>query len=199
MPSYDRPYFESPRERERRYRDRDADRSFGRRGYGRRDDDDDRGSWISRDRGDFESGRRRRFDEFEDWQRPRELAEFEPSGDFGRSHARASRSRSIGRDRDPSQGRFTGRGPKGYQRSDERLREDVCDRLTVDSEIDASNIEVSVRDGEVTLDGSVPDRFMKRASEDCIENISGVKQVHNRVRVEANDEDRAEVRDPGFS
>jgi osmotically-inducible protein OsmY len=31
-----------------------------------------------------------------------------------------------------------GRGPKNYQRSEERIREDVCDRLSDDYLIDAS-------------------------------------------------------------
>jgi hypothetical protein len=31
----------------------------------------------------------------------------------------------------PSRG-FAGRGPKGYQRSDERIREDICERLADD-------------------------------------------------------------------
>jgi hypothetical protein len=81
-------------------------------------------------------------------------------------------------------GRFAGRGPKGYQRSDERVRDDVCDRLMADPEIDAAELSVSVANGEVTLEGSVPERSMKRAAEDCAESISGVRQVHNRLRVE---------------
>ena len=78
---------------------------------------------------------------------------------------------------------FTGRGPKGYQRSDARVMEDVCDRLTDAYDIDASEIEVTVRGGEVTLAGRVPDRTQKRRSEDVIEQISGVREVHNNLRV----------------
>ncbi|MFX7506872.1 SWFGD domain-containing protein, partial [Acinetobacter baumannii] len=55
-----------------------------------------------------------------------------------------------------------GRGPRGYSRSDERVREDVSDRLTDDAYIDASDIEVTVSGGEVTLTGMVPDRHTKR-------------------------------------
>src|SRR6185503_6365970 len=36
--------------------------------------------------------------------------------------------------------------------------------------------------------GTVPDRWMKRMAEDLVENCSGVKQVHNRLRVKARDE-----------
>jgi hypothetical protein len=184
MRSHDRPYpdrqrFESQRDRERGYRERDASST---RRYGRRDDDDDRGPLISRDREPFESDfdpfdpresayrERRRFEQFEDWERPRELP--------GRSSDRRSFGGGAG------EGRYAGLGPKGYRRSDERLKEEICERLTADSDVDASEIEVSVQSGEVTLEGSVHTRQMKRAAEDCAEAVSGAQQVHNRLRVE---------------
>jgi osmotically-inducible protein OsmY len=80
-------------------------------------------------------------------------------------------------------GQFTGRGPKGYQRSDDRIREDVCDRLADDAHIDAGDIEVGVSKGEVTLTGFVRDREDKRHAEDVVERISGVREVHNSLRV----------------
>jgi hypothetical protein len=76
-----------------------------------------------------------------------------------------------------------GRGPKGYQRDDNRIREDVSEELTNHPEIDASEIEVRVSNGEVTLTGTVHDRQAKRAAEDLIENCPGVKEVHNQLRV----------------
>lgn len=82
-------------------------------------------------------------------------------------------------------GRFAGRGPRGYQRSDERIREDVCELLLADGEVDASDIEVTVASGEVTLQGTVPDRRMKRSAEDLVEAVSGVLQVDNRLRVQS--------------
>jgi osmotically-inducible protein OsmY len=42
---------------------------------------------------------------------------------------------------------------------------------------------VSVQNAEVTLEGSVRERQMKRDAEDCVESIPGVHQVHNRIRV----------------
>ena len=80
-------------------------------------------------------------------------------------------------------GTYYGRGPSGYTRSDERIREDVCDRLTDDPHVDASAIEVAVEGGLVTLQGQVSDRQMKHRAEDCAEHISGVKDVENRLRV----------------
>lgn len=76
-----------------------------------------------------------------------------------------------------------GRGPRGYRRSDARIREDVCDLLTEDPYLDASNMEVQVKECEVTLSGSVNSREDKRRAEDLIERISGVKDVHNHLRV----------------
>lgn len=85
--------------------------------------------------------------------------------------------------RRPQGGGFAGRGPKGYLRTDERIREDVCDRLSQDDDVDATEIEVRVQDGEVTLEGSVATRRMKHQAEDLAEEVGGVKDVHNRLRV----------------
>jgi hypothetical protein len=86
-----------------------------------------------------------------------------------------------GRDRS---GPYAGRGPKGYRRSDERIRETVSEAMARDGELDASEIEVSVKDGEVTLEGSVPNRWSKRLAEDVVEAQPGVRDVHNRLRVD---------------
>ena len=80
-------------------------------------------------------------------------------------------------------GPHTGRGPRGYQRSDERIREDVCDALCDHGDIDASEMEVTVANGEVTLIGVVSQRSEKRMAEDAVERISGVREVHNQLRV----------------
>ncbi len=80
-------------------------------------------------------------------------------------------------------GPHRGKGPAGYQRSDERIRELVCESLTDDDEIDASHIEVGVSNGEVTLSGTIDDRRTKRAAEDCAYSVSGVRDVQNRLRV----------------
>ncbi len=80
-------------------------------------------------------------------------------------------------------GEHAGRGPRGYQRSDARIADDVCDRLTRHGWIDASDIEVRVEDGEVTLEGTVDSRPTKRLAEEVAESVSGVRDVHNRLRV----------------
>jgi hypothetical protein len=84
---------------------------------------------------------------------------------------------------DWSERRYRGRGPKGYQRSDERIREDVCERLTDDWHVDASEVSIAVRDGEVTLTGMVNSREEKRRAGECAEQVSGVHDVFNQLRV----------------
>jgi len=75
------------------------------------------------------------------------------------------------------------RGPKGYKRSDERVREDVNDRLAQQDDFDPSEIEVSVSNGEVTLIGSVQSRHEKFLAEEIADDVSGVNDVHNQLRV----------------
>jgi hypothetical protein len=84
-------------------------------------------------------------------------------------------------------GPHRGKGPAGYQRSDERIRELVCESLTDDDQIDASRIDVKVENGEVTLTGSVDDRHAKRDAEDCACSIAGVRDVQNLLRVQPDD------------
>jgi len=80
-------------------------------------------------------------------------------------------------------GPFTGRGPRGYRRSDDRIREDIHERLTQHGQVDASDIDVDVRDGDVTLRGMVDNRAMRRMAEDVVESVSGVQDVTNQIRV----------------
>ncbi|MDB5452943.1 MAG: hypothetical protein JWO33_1521 [Caulobacteraceae bacterium] len=76
-----------------------------------------------------------------------------------------------------------GRGPKNYRRSDDRVREDVSDRLSDDHWLDASEIEIVVATGEVTLTGTVNSRDDKRRAEQLAEQVSGVDNVQNNLRV----------------
>lgn len=72
-----------------------------------------------------------------------------------------------------------GKGPKGYRRSDESIREDVCEALYRSHEVDASGIDVDVKDSCVYLRGEVEDRQMKREAETAVEHVSGVEDVQN--------------------
>jgi osmotically-inducible protein OsmY len=83
-------------------------------------------------------------------------------------------------------GPHRGKGPKGYQRSDERIKEDINDRLTDEWNIDASDITVTVENGDVILSGFVKDRFQKRRAADVSDDVSGVRNVENRIKVDAS-------------
>ena len=80
-------------------------------------------------------------------------------------------------------GQHKGKGPRGYTRSDDRIREDVCDRLSDDDFLDASDIDVQVKNSEVILHGKVDSRSDKHRAEDLVESISGVRNVENHLKV----------------
>jgi osmotically-inducible protein OsmY len=81
-------------------------------------------------------------------------------------------------------GPYRGLAPKGYSRTDERIREDICDELTRRSDIDPSRLSVRVEDGDVTLEGAVRDLETRRLVDEVASCSVGVKQVHNELRVE---------------
>lgn len=93
---------------------------------------------------------------------------------FGRERSRSGMS-DMG---------YAGRGPKGYRRSDERIHEEVCESLERDPYVDASEIEVKVKDGIVTFSGTVENRRAKRHAEDAVEDISGIKDIRNELSVD---------------
>lgn len=99
--------------------------------------------------------------------------------------SRSNRSEHSGQSLNHSAGLHHGKAPKGYQRSDERVREEVCEALSHHGEIDASEIEVNVSQGIVTLSGTVESRQIKRLAEDCAEGLSGVKDVKNDIKVQS--------------
>lgn len=79
---------------------------------------------------------------------------------------------------------FRGVGPKGSQRNDDRIREDVIEFLTQHDDVDASEINVEIQRGVVTLTGIVEDKQQKLLAEFIASNITGVNDVDNRLRVQ---------------
>lgn len=142
---------------------------WGRSNYGNRDNE--RSDWRDRDYGRGDSEERswwdRTTDEVSSW-----------FGD-GEAERRRERDRNL-------RGEYRGKGPKNYSRSDDRIKEDINDRLSDDPFIDASDIDVTVSNAEVTLTGTVDHRSTKRRAEDLAESVSGVKNVENRLRVSQN-------------
>lgn len=86
----------------------------------------------------------------------------------------------------PEPGMHKGKGPRNYRRSDERIRDEINGRLSDDPFLDASDVEIDVNNCEVTMTGTVEDRNSKRRAEDLIEEISGVRNVQNSLRVQSN-------------
>jgi len=75
------------------------------------------------------------------------------------------------------------RWPKSYKRSDERIKDDIHEELIRHGRIDASDVEVQVKDGEVSLTGQVASRHDKRIAEELAEKVLGVHDVQNQLRV----------------
>lgn len=86
-----------------------------------------------------------------------------------------------------------GQAPKNAGRADARIREDVCDALTYRGDVDATDIEVTVHAGEVTLEGTVTDRRSKHVAEEIAEGVLGVKDVHNKLTIRKDDPTDANV------
>lgn len=89
--------------------------------------------------------------------------------------------------------KFRGKGPKGYKRSDERIQEEINDLLTDEGGLDASDIEVKVENGEVSLTGTVTQKRDKRLAEEIAESVSGVSNVENHLRVNKESTSEGEI------
>jgi osmotically-inducible protein OsmY len=87
-----------------------------------------------------------------------------------------------------------GRGPKGDRRTDERIREEICEQLSrpfgrfdaselAAERLDVGDVTVSVDGGKVTLEGTVAERRMKHYIEDLVDACPGVQDIDNRIRV----------------
>lgn len=81
---------------------------------------------------------------------------------------------------------YVGHGPKGYQRTDDRIFEDICEALSENPDLNPSDIEVKVEHGEVRLTGTVETRFDKRLAEDIACSVRGVKDVRNELRAQTS-------------
>lgn len=94
---------------------------------------------------------------------------------------------------------YRGRGPKNYTRSDERIIDDINERLTNDDDLDASDIEVRCENGVLTLEGTVEQRWMKHRAEDLAEACAGVRQIDNRIQVESSSNYSSSDLSPGLN
>src|SRR4030088_2181837 len=102
-------------------------------------------------------------------------------------HGPAGPARGAGAVPERPQGPYRGRGPRGYVRSPARIYEDLCDRLTDNPFVDASDIEVTISGAEAILSGTVPDTIALRQAQAIAEEVAGVSHVHNRLQVRVAD------------
>lgn len=152
------------------YRDRTDDTSY-------RDYDTIRDSWRSNSNRpyDFDYGLRR----------PAYHSDYDSSRFDSSEREEAMRTGGWGEGFDVGterSGHF-GKGPKGWKRTDERIREEASEALYRAHDVDASEINLTVDDGIVTLSGTVDERGTKRTAERCVEQITGVEDVINQIRI----------------
>jgi osmotically-inducible protein OsmY len=74
------------------------------------------------------------------------------------------------------------RGPKGWVRADARILDELCERI-VRAGVDASELAVEVRDGEVSIEGELATREERRFVVDLAERTLGVAAVTADVRL----------------
>lgn len=167
MADYRRHYDDGPGRHDRDWADRASDEVR---------------SWFAED------AARQQRDDYMRWEGQSPGAEWEEPNVAPSPHWARRERGGYWRQYDGPRSQYHGRSPKNYQRSDDRVREEICDAMTDDPMLDASDITVEVSHGEVTLGGTVSSRDQKRRAEDVADRISGVKDVTNQLRVsrEAN-------------
>lgn len=82
-----------------------------------------------------------------------------------------------------NKGRFSGTTPKNFKRSDERIYEEICEKLSDEGHFDISEVEIKVEGGEVTLEGSIESRSDKHRIEILAESVMGVKEITNQLKI----------------
>ena len=70
-----------------------------------------------------------------------------------------------------------------FQKKDVQLQQDVMDELQWDPKISADQIQVTAKDGVVTLRGSVPHYFERTSAEEATQRVSGVHGIADELEV----------------
>lgn len=87
----------------------------------------------------------------------------------------------------PTQTAQPRRLPRGYKRTDERIYEEVCERLSNVPGLDPTDVSVEVKEGTVTLEGTIDSRYSKHAVENIADSVCGTKDVINHLRIRSHD------------
>jgi osmotically-inducible protein OsmY len=80
-------------------------------------------------------------------------------------------------------GSYSGPAPRFQRRADDKIREEILELLTNNADLDASEVEVHVEGGEVTLTGTVDSRDARWLAEDLVTSVSGVCEVFNQLKL----------------
>ncbi|CAG9185396.1 hypothetical protein LMG23992_05533 [Cupriavidus laharis] len=102
---------------------------------------------------------------------------------YGLDDQRAWQRPGYGHGRGGDAGDRRGEGPRNYRRPDDRIHDEVCTRLAHEDGLDVSEVTVQVRDGVVTMEGTVNNRRSKYEIEDIAASVFGVRDVLNQIRV----------------
>jgi osmotically-inducible protein OsmY len=76
---------------------------------------------------------------------------------------------------------LTVRLPANTDRTDADLARAVLSALTWDAEVPSDEVEVTVADGWVTLEGSLPWRYQREVAEAAVHRLAGVRGVSNNI------------------
>jgi len=68
-------------------------------------------------------------------------------------------------------------------RNDVKIKKDVAVQLSRDNQVDSGTVNVEVKDGEVTLSGTLPSLSVSMAAVEMTEKVAGVRSVKNKFKV----------------
>jgi osmotically-inducible protein OsmY len=88
-----------------------------------------------------------------------------------------------GAERRKTGGSHAGQRAKFHRRSDDKIHEEIWELLSNNADLDATEIELHVEAGEVTLTGNVDSRDARWLAEDLVSSVTGVREVNNRLKV----------------
>ncbi len=80
-------------------------------------------------------------------------------------------------------GPLAGKDPSALTRPDVAILAQISDRLALNDQLNANDIEVKVQDHKVTLGGAVGSERQRRLAEEIASSVSGVETVQNNLTV----------------
>ncbi len=99
--------------------------------------------------------------------------------------ARSGRARGTRSEPDPRAPHDEGAAASADElRGDQQLKEEIHLRLSERPDLDIHDLSIAMREGHATLEGSVPDARMKEVIVQLIDNVSGVRNIDDRITVQ---------------